>query len=70
MVEKRKSKKPTRKEAVTLVNKGYNSLDDAIDKIIGATDDMSLDILVDIFKVAKKVSAAYRAAYIAMIKDR
>ena len=69
MVEKRMGKKPTKKEVTTLINKGYDSLDVAIDNIINAASDQDLEILVDIFKLAKKVASVYRVAYLARVKD-
>ena len=69
MVEQRTGKKPTKKEVTALINKGYDSLDVAIDNIINAANDQGLEILVDIFKLAKKVAAVYRVAYLARVKD-
>jgi len=69
MVEKRMGKKPTKKEVTALINKGYDSLDMAMDNIINAANDQDLEILVDIFKLAKKVAAVYRVAYLSRVKD-
>lgn len=68
MVEKRKNKNLTKKDTVVLINKAFNSLDKAIDSLIGGAEELKLDLLIDLFKLSKKMSGVYREAHLAILK--
>ena len=68
MVEKRVGKKPTKKEIKAKIDKGFNSLDDALDRIIEAVDEQGMEILADTLKLAKKIAKTYKVAHINMLK--
>ena len=63
-------KKPTKKDTVALVNKAFDSLDNAIDSLTGGVEELKLDLLIDLFKLSKKMSNVYRQAHLAILKKR
>ncbi len=67
--EKKKLNISQKKEIIKMLNKGYKSLDRALDEIIKASEAQNLDILIDTLELAKKIANVYRVAHIAQFED-
>ena len=70
MVKERSERKPTKKDTVALVNKAFDALDTAIDSLTHGVEELKLDLLIDLFKLSKKMANVYRQAHLSVLKRK